>query len=278
MLRKKTRSYVSWLVIFALCFSLFGLSGGASASNTDYTVSYTNSTAAAVTLHWTANNWTDSTDTVMSKSGTTFTANISVPEGATLIYCYHITAPTDYWDSNGGKNWTVVIPAEGKYEGESAVLSGGEKVNTDHTGYSGTGFVDGYNVPGATATFTVQASAAGTYNATLHYANASGRAKTVSIYVNGSKVKQTTLASLANWNTWGDQTETLSLLAGNNTSAYTYDPTDSGTLNLDYITLYSGITPTPTATGSPDELVTPTATDHRTATPTPQTPPTPTPT
>lgn len=203
MVRKQSRRFVSWLIIFSLIFSLFGLSGGASASNTDYTVSYTNSTASAVTLHWTTNNWTNITDTVMTKNGTTFTANLNVQEGATLIYCYHITAPTDSWDSNGGKNWTVVIPVAGKYEAESAALSGGAKINTNHTGYTGTGFVDGYTTTGATTTFNVQSSVAGDYNATLHYANATGSAKKVSIYVNGVKVKQTTLANLANWDEWG---------------------------------------------------------------------------
>ncbi|WP_234541816.1 hypothetical protein [Paenibacillus pseudetheri] len=59
MVRKQSRRFVSWLIIFSLIFSLFGLSGGASASNTDYTVSYTNTTASAVTLHWTTNNWTN---------------------------------------------------------------------------------------------------------------------------------------------------------------------------------------------------------------------------
>lgn len=145
--RKTARKLVSWLVIFSLCFSLFGLSGGASASDTDYTVTYTSSTATAVTLHWTTNNWTNTVDTAMARNGTTFTANINVPEGATLIYCYHITAPTDYWDSNGGKNWTVTIPVTGKYEAENAGLSGGAKVNTNHAGYSGTGFLDGYTAP-----------------------------------------------------------------------------------------------------------------------------------
>ncbi|OMD60695.1 alpha-amylase [Paenibacillus odorifer] len=276
MVSKQSRRYISWLIIFSLIFSLFGLSGGASASNTDHTVTYTNPTAAAVTLHWTTNNWANSTDTVMTKNGTTFIANLNVQEGATLIYCYHITAPTDSWDNNGGKNWTVVIPVAGKYEAESASLSGGAKVNTNHTGYSGTGFVDGYTTTGAATTFNVQASAAGSYNATLHYANASGSAKKVSIYVNGIKVTQTTLANLTNWDTWADQTETLSLQAGNNTLAYKYDSDDSGNINIDYVTLSAGATPTPTITPTP--TMTPTPTITPTPTPTPTITPTPTPT
>ncbi|CAH1192160.1 hypothetical protein PAECIP111892_00871 [Paenibacillus auburnensis] len=276
MVRNKTRRFLSWLIIVALCFGLFGTAGGASASNTNYTVTYTNTTATAVTLHWTTNNWTTLTDTVMTKNGTTFTANITVSEGVTLTYCYHITAPTDSWDNNNGKNWSVIIPAAGKYEAESAVLSGGAKVNTNHTGYSGTGFVDGYTASGASTTFTVQASAAGAYNATLHYANASGSAKTLSVYVNGTKVKQTTLANLANWDTWSDQTELLTLLAGNNTITYKYDAADSGNINIDYVNVLPGTSPTPTPTSTPTSTASPTPTVTPTASPTVT--PTPTPT
>lgn len=278
LVSRQSRCFVSWLVIFSLIFSLFGLSGGASASNTNYTVTYTNASAAAVTLHWTTDNWGNITDTVMSKNGTTFTANLNVQEGATLIYCYHITAPTDYWDNNGGKNWTVTVPVAGKYEGENAALSGGAKVNSNHTGYSGTGFVDGYTAVGATTTFNVQVSDTGSYNATLHYANASGSAKKVSIYVNGVKVKQTTLSNLASWNTWADQTETLSLQAGNNTITYKYDPDDTGNINIDYVTLTAGTSPTPTPTSTPTPTPTVQPTPTSTATPSPTIAPTFTPT
>lgn len=275
MVRNKTRRFLSWLVIVALCFSLFGASGGASASNTNYTVTYTNSTATAVTLHWTTNNWSSVADTAMTRNGTTFTANLAVTEGATLTYCYHITAPTDSWDNNGGKNWTVTIPSAGRYEAENAALTGGAKVNTNHTGYSGAGFVDGYTASGAATAFTVQASAAGAYNATLRYANATGSAKTVSVYVNGTKVKQTTLASLSSWDTWGEQTESLSLQAGSNTITYKYDSTDSGNINIDYLTVLPGTTPTPTATPVP--TVQPTAIPSATPSPTPVVTPSPTP-
>ncbi|MGG4219914.1 alpha-amylase family glycosyl hydrolase [Paenibacillus jamilae] len=48
MLRKKTGSFISWLIILSLCLNFFGLPGGASASNTDYTAAYTNSTVNAL--------------------------------------------------------------------------------------------------------------------------------------------------------------------------------------------------------------------------------------
>ncbi|WP_455072785.1 chitobiase/beta-hexosaminidase C-terminal domain-containing protein [Paenibacillus caseinilyticus] len=255
MKESKSRKWFIWLLVLSMCLSLFSFTGGAmAATNTNYTVTYENTTASAVTLHWSLNNWTTSVDTAMTKNGTTFTANLSVPEGSTIIYCYHITAPTDKWDNNGGKNWTAAISANGKYEAENAALSGGTKLNTNHSGYSGTGFIGGYETAGATTTFTVQASSAGSYDATLRYANATGSAKTISILVNGSAVQKTTLPNLANWDTWGDKTESLTLHAGVNTIAYKYDSGDSGNINIDYLTVVSGGTSpkTPVISVSPE--------------------------
>ncbi|WP_052088490.1 discoidin domain-containing protein [Paenibacillus wynnii] len=168
---------------------------------------------------------------------------------------------------------TTSIPS-GAYEAEAAALSSGAKINTDHTGYTGTGFVDGYLASGATTTFTVNAASAGNYDAALRYANASGSTKTVSLYVNGTKIKQTSLVNLANWDTWSTKIETVALTAGVNTITYKYDSTDTGNVNLDNLNVSPSTTPT--ATPTPTPTVTPTATP--TATPTPTVTPTATPT
>ena len=123
-----------------------------------------------------------------------------------------------------------------KFEAESAALSGGAAINTNHSGYSGTGFVDGYVTQGATSTFNVSVPSQGTYNVDLRYSAGNG-AKTVSIYVNGAKIKQTSLTGTSNWDTWSDKVETLTLNAGSNTITYKYDSGDSGWINIDYISL-----------------------------------------
>lgn len=181
----------------------------------------------------------------------------------------------------GASGPTPTPSPSGTYEAESASLSGGAKVNTDHAGYSGGGFVDGYLTQGASTTFTVNVPAAGSREVTLKYANASGSAKTISVYVNGAKIGQTSLPNLANWDSWSTKIEVLNLNAGNNTIAYKYDAGDSGNVNLDQITVASTTTtptstPTPTATSTPTPTPTPTLTP--TPTPTPTVTPTPTPT
>ena len=170
-------------------------------------------------------------------------------------------------------------PAANTYQAENASLAGGAKVNTDHTGYSGTGFVDGYWNQGATTTFTVNAAQAGSYDVALKYGNAAGGSRTLSLYVNGTKIRQTTLSNLANWDTWSSKTETLTLNAGSNTIAYKYDPGDTGNVNLDQITLaYNPVSPTPTIAPTPTPTITPTVTPSATPTVSPSATPTVTPT
>ncbi|HEV3357228.1 MAG TPA: CBM35 domain-containing protein [Pseudonocardiaceae bacterium] len=139
--------------------------------------------------------------------------------------------------------------ASTSYEAESAALSGGAVVGTDHTGYTGTGFVEGYidaNKGTADTTFTVSAASAGSYTSTLRYANGTTATMTLSIYVNGTKLSQISLPATADWNTWATQTTSVALTSGNNTIAYKFDSTDSGNVNLDNITLAaSGSSGTP---------------------------------
>lgn len=167
------------------------------------------------------------------------------------------------------------LPA-GTYEAEAAALSGGARVNTDHTGFSGTGFVDNYLAQGPATTFTVNVTAAGSRNVTLRYANATGSSMTVSIYVNGVKLRQTSLPNLANWDTWGTKAEVLPLNAGSNTIAYKYDAGDTGNVNLDLITVADTVTATPTPVPTASPTAAPTATPVQTATPAPTATPVPT--
>lgn len=165
----------------------------------------------------------------------------------------------------------TATPAAGTYQAEAAALSGGAKVNTDHTGFSGTGFVDGYWTQGAATAFTVNVQAAGTRNVTLRYGNGNASPQTLSLYVNGAKIRQTSLPNLPNWDTWGTKTEALNLNAGNNIITYKFDAGDSANVNLDQITVADTATATPTPTPVVTPIVTPapTATSAPTATPTP---------
>jgi hypothetical protein len=151
-----------------------------------------------------------------------FTANSGATGGQ--------AAELEVWGTAG----STPPPPAGQLEAELAALSGGAAVNTNHAGYSGTGFVDGYWTQGARTTFGVQAAAAGWYDVTLHYGNGFG-ASSLSVYVDGTRALQTPLASTGSWDVWTDRTEVLRLNAGANTVAYAYDPGDGANVNLDYV-------------------------------------------
>ncbi|MFC1411699.1 carbohydrate-binding protein [Streptacidiphilus sp. N1-12] len=241
----------------------FTVTAGAAGSTTT-TLRYANGTGAAMTLSLYVNG------TKLRQIGLPATADWNTwgteAESVTLNAGSNTVAYRfDSADSGNVNldNLTVAAaspPPSGQYEAESAALSGGAAIATDHSGFTGTGFVGGYtdgNKGAAATTFTVSASSAGTATATLRYANGNGSAKTLSLYVNGTKLRQVSLPATADWNTWGTEAESVTLNAGSNTVAYRFDSADSGNVNLDNLTLGAVSTPTPTPTPTPTATTTP---------------------
>jgi chitodextrinase/lysophospholipase L1-like esterase len=122
-----------------------------------------------------------------------------------------------------------------KFEAEQASLAGGAKVNNNHNGFSGTGFVDKMESLGAKVSFKVAVAEAGDYIIKLKYANSMGSDRKLSVLVNGGKILTTTLPSMTSWGTWGEKSELLPLLAGENTVTYAYETGDNGFVNIDFI-------------------------------------------
>ena len=100
----------------------------------------------------------------------------------------------------------------------------GVNVNTNHPGYTGSGFVDGYWSMGAATTFTVNVAAAGQYNVTAHYGN--NAMNPYPVHTVRKRDEMTSFLLLANWDTWADATERLTLNTGVNTITYKYDSGD----------------------------------------------------
>jgi len=164
----------------------------------------------------------------------------------------HVRSPRPFSSTSGQSLWSTeawytlnslvdgTIAATASAEAEDAGLSGTAGIATDHSGYTGSGFVAGYGTQGARTTFTVTAQSAGAHEVALRYSNGpnpSAGTKTISAYVNGVKVKQLSLASTGTWETWATQTDTFTLNAGANTISYRYDTGDIGNVNLDNITV-----------------------------------------
>ncbi|MFE9169827.1 family 16 glycoside hydrolase [Streptomyces kebangsaanensis] len=166
----------------------------------------------------------------------------------------HVRSPRPFTSASGEPLWSTEAwytlnrmpgkqpPPATRYEAEEARLTGTAGINTDHVGYSGSGFVDRYATEGKVATtFDVTVPKAGAYDVNLRYANGPNPfrgTKSLSLYANGKKMRQTKLASTGDWDSWSTRTEKLVLRAGHNTIAYRYDPGDTGHVNLDLITVH----------------------------------------
>ncbi len=136
------------------------------------------------------------------------------------------------------------LPGRHQYEAEDATLAGGTCTATDHTEYTGSGFVACYDATanGRNTTFTVNSASPGNHDVTLRYSagpNGPATDRSLSIYVNGVKIGQTILTRTSTWDDWAFQTETLSLNAGSNTITYQLDSGDTGWVNLDNIVISS---------------------------------------
>ncbi|WP_329541766.1 CBM35 domain-containing protein [Streptomyces sp. NBC_01358] len=132
-------------------------------------------------------------------------------------------------------------------EAESAQLSGGAAVSTEHPGYTGSGFVGGFtdaNKGAASVAFAVHSEAAGAGSIAIRYANGTTATMTLSLYVNGDRIRQVSLPATTNWDTWATHEEAVGYRAGDNTVTWTFTTSDSGNVNLDNATPATPATPT----------------------------------
>ncbi|MFI5915058.1 glycosyl hydrolase 2 galactose-binding domain-containing protein [Dactylosporangium sp. NPDC051541] len=135
---------------------------------------------------------------------------------------------------------TQTVPAGGpdnqpvRYEAENATISQGSATN-NHSGYSGTGFVDYANVTGGYVQWSVTAAAAGTATLTYRIANGTTVNRPMNIAVNATVVAPgVAFDPTADWDTWRDVTVTVPVTAGTNTIRATAT-TPNGGPNVDYL-------------------------------------------
>lgn len=128
---------------------------------------------------------------------------------------------------------TPAQAATTRYEAESAAISQGV-VESNHLGYSGTGFVNYDNLTGSSITFTVTAAQAGAASIALRYANGTTVNRPMAIAVNGAAPINRDFNGTGNWDTWATSTLTTTLNAGSNTITATATTANGGP-NVDYL-------------------------------------------
>jgi pectate lyase len=131
-----------------------------------------------------------------------------------------------------------------RYEAESspAVCTG--TIDSNHAGFSGSGFCNGNNATSGFVQFTVNASAAGTATLGVRFANGATTARPANLVVNGSTVQAPSFEGTGAWTNWVTRTLSVSVNAGSNTIRLS--PTTSGGLpNVDYLDFEVGGTEPP---------------------------------
>lgn len=125
------------------------------------------------------------------------------------------------------------------YEAEYADRSISLPIEYEHTGFSGIGYAGGFSSTGASLSFSVASKDAGIYKGMLRYANGQANSRTLSLYVNGTYVRQLTLPVVApaDWSQWEMLAFDIPLDAGKNTVVLARDAQDTGEVNVDYFSV-----------------------------------------
>ncbi|WP_326952031.1 glycosyl hydrolase 2 galactose-binding domain-containing protein [Amycolatopsis sp. NBC_01286] len=171
-------------------------------------------------------------------------------ESATLTATYRtadLKGATPSVRVAGWNTGTKTVPANGTtdpgtpgtpadYQAEDATITSGV-AESNHAGFTGSGFVNYDNATGSAVEFSVDAAAAGPADVVLRYANGTTVNRPMDVSVNGTKVASAlAFGGTGNWDTWQTVTVHVTLTAGPN-KIKTTATTANGGPNVDKITV-----------------------------------------
>jgi alpha-L-fucosidase len=126
-------------------------------------------------------------------------------------------------------------PSPVRYEAEDGAYSTGSTVDSNHPGFSGSGFVNTANEAGAYVEWTVPAAATGNATITIRFSNGTTANRPADVSVNGAVVSAARAFDVTDgWDTWADSTLVVPVNAGANTIRVTATSA-GGAPNLDYL-------------------------------------------
>ncbi|MFC1408609.1 glycoside hydrolase family 75 protein [Streptacidiphilus sp. N1-12] len=138
--------------------------------------------------------------------------------------------------SLAGGTTTPPPPSGTLFEAETGTLSSGGTFDSNHLGFTGTGFANPANAVGAYVQIPVTATTAGTKTLSFRYSDGTTAARPATITVNGTSRGTLNFPVTANWDTWSTATISVPLNAGANTVRVTGTVAD-GPANIDSVTV-----------------------------------------
>ncbi len=125
------------------------------------------------------------------------------------------------------------------YQAENATIVNG-LVESNHAGFTGTGFVNSDNAVGAAVQFSVQMSAAANRNLLLRYANGSSSNRSATLTINGTSHSTVLFAPSGGWTTWINAAVNSVALPSGTIAVRISATTANGLPNLDSLTVDDG--------------------------------------
>jgi Fungal chitosanase of glycosyl hydrolase group 75/Carbohydrate binding module (family 35) len=122
------------------------------------------------------------------------------------------------------------------FEAETGTLSAGGTFDSNHLGFTGTGFANTANAVGAYVDIPVTVPTAGTRTLSFRYSDGTTAARPATISVNGTSRGTLNFPVTANWDTWATASISVPLTAGTNTIRVT-GTTAVGAANIDSVTV-----------------------------------------
>jgi hypothetical protein len=123
-------------------------------------------------------------------------------------------------------------PPTGRFEAEDGLCQG--TIDSNHAGFSGTGFCNTTNAAGSAEEWSVTRESAGTATLAVRFANGTTDTRPMDLTVNGTSVGTLTFAGTGAWTTWQTATVQVPLAAGANTVRLAAT-TAGGGPNVDYV-------------------------------------------
>lgn len=121
---------------------------------------------------------------------------------------------------------------QSNYEAESATRYN-VTTNTNHTGYTGSGFVDGYGEVGDYVQFSISVTTAQDYTLRFRYTSYTGSTNVREIYVDGNYVSKAYFGDTGSWDSWKTTDVGVNLSAGTHTVKVAVNNSSDGYINLD---------------------------------------------
>ncbi len=193
---------------------------------------------------------TAATSTAATSKSSSSTAVISSSKSSTPA----VSSVASSVASSKASSAASSTPAESSWVFEESAVgfcNNSGVIDTKHTGYTGTGFIDSENAIGASITWSVTAASAKTYAAQIRFGNGGAGARRATVVVNDVQIKTLDFPTNSVWTQWQTVNVDVPLKAGTNSIKLVADTAD-GLANIDNLRVTgNGITPAACPTTTP---------------------------